>query len=532
MFMEGNQPSKRENTLINNFKEIAYFFPFIGGGAYYFIIFITMPAILDRWMESFTHYDLQDAWRLVCTQYFWLKLANARIFSNLFSAIVDPNIYIRGIVDSFMLMLFCYLTVFGCRDKSKMSAKEKFVLSLTAVSLTTLVDWNTKQEVYFYAATLYISSVLLVTIIIVLMYRLFWADVKEESFAYLYIVLAVSALWLESVSFVATCLCAINMAALYIKRKKIDWKAVICFGISFIGLLVMYLSIKKSQGWRFTQSVRQNFSYESLYFVQRNIGIIITFLVVINIVYHQRFKSRMIHKVIYWILNIIIGFSIILGIENVYQVIAADVPDLDPNAFGWQTIEWSGGERFFLKIHQILETLFVLILVFLIIVLCLLFKKITKNVESIAVLFATLASLAMSYKFGGGRIGHLAISMFIFLILTVFKNVNFETRNHCARRIMTAGFSLFLFVTFINCDTMYIYSHNQAEIASERQRVADLVRDEQLLGRWDYENMTAVMPRYESVFGADKTNPDIASGYYYIILKYYKLDNKTQLIFR
>lgn len=81
------------NKDLKKLSKNIYLLPFFCGFLYFVVIFIKVPVIGDRWMESWTYYDLQDIWRGLFTQAMWMQRANTRVFSNLFSMLFDKNIY-------------------------------------------------------------------------------------------------------------------------------------------------------------------------------------------------------------------------------------------------------------------------------------------------------------------------------------------------------------------------------------------------------------------------------------------------------
>ena len=73
-------------------------------------------------------------------------------------------------------------------------------------------------------------------------------------------------------------------------------------------------------------------------------------------------------------------------------------------------------------------------------------------------------------------------------------------------------------------------------ISRERTEIAKLVKDKQRLNEWDYEQDTMYFPAYERTSTGDglvgkRYNPTADDVYYTILLQYYELDIRTNMVY-
>ena len=528
----------RENKI--KLREGIYLAPFICGFFYFMYIFIKVPVIDDRWMESWAYYDLQDTWRVLFTQIRWMQGANARVFSNLFSVLFDKNVYVRGMLNAFMLMAFCYLSTFGFRKCLEMDGRKKAFLSLLSVALIAFVSWNIKIEVYLYATTLYLSSVLVVLVNIMLLYKCFYRGHGEKKeFVVLYMFQLGTLLWLENVSLVLAGICTLNVFILYLTEHKINKRALASMIISIIGLLIMYIDIKIAAPGRFGGGAAKNFDYSHITeFIYDNIYIILVLILLTNYFFHEIFKKekKRVLVLAYIFLDVLSVAAILLVLKSIYEIISADLWVEIP--YAWAPFKWQIVDDFFYKINRLFEIMLipsaVLFLVFLVVIL----YKLNRIYDGGAMLVAVLLSFAFQcmYYGGAGRIESLTIFGIISLILLLAGNMELKAKSPINRFIFRMVSVCIFACALIQFDSLHMFVHSQAEIGEERQHIAELVHEEQLLGRWDYSE-TVVMPAFsETIDGRcllGPPNPEKGNPYYDygIIQRYYDLDPQTKIIF-
>ena len=98
----------RENKI--KLREGIYLAPFICGFFYFMYIFIKVPVIDDRWMESWAYYDLQDTWRVLFTQ-IWIS----KMFRNGWPK-KGISVFIIGGTNSFCILEYQNRSIPVCHD--------------------------------------------------------------------------------------------------------------------------------------------------------------------------------------------------------------------------------------------------------------------------------------------------------------------------------------------------------------------------------------------------------------------------------
>ena len=222
----------------NNWIYIAQFL-FMG------FIFFLMPPIGDRLMEGKEWYLMETPIRYLWAQLGWLQTTNGRVVSNIFSFVVDRNIIVRSIIDAGMVTLISYYSF----KMSNIKTNSVRVMSVICISI---VSWSIKLEVYFYAATLYISASLLLVLLCYFLKRE-WEENIDLSNIVVPIVLFAS-IWLENISMAVIAITGSILVYSYIKNRVIEKRNLIYFGISLLGFLFMLGSMYFATASRLTKT--------------------------------------------------------------------------------------------------------------------------------------------------------------------------------------------------------------------------------------------------------------------------------------
>lgn len=516
-------------------KKNIYLLPFFCGFIYFLFIFIKVPIVADRWMEQITYYDLQDTWRVLFDQIRWMQKANARVFSNLLSLLFDKNVYVRAVLNALMMMAFCYLGAYGFRDRSQMSGRKRMLLSVLSVGLTSFVSWNIKTEVYLYATTLYLSSALVVLVNLILLFKCFYVEQAEHKYVtVLYIVQLGTLLWLENVSLVLAGVCTLNAFILYIKEHKINKKALASMAISIIGLLIMYIDVKIAAPGRFGGGVADNFDYYCIVqFVYDNIYVILILILLVNYLFHRIFKTGKMRMLATVFLDILSMAAVLLTLKNIYEIISAGLWIKIP--YDWAPFRWQIVKDLFCGLEQLYTVMLVPVTAIFLAILIIVLYNLDIIYEGGAVLISIMISFAFQcmYFVGAGRIEFLTVFGLISMILLLAGGIQLRAENTIKKYVFGIVSSCILVMALIQFDSLYMFVHTQAKIEEERQHIAELVRNEQLLGRWDYSEIV-IMPAFsETIDGRClfSPNPKRDGVHYNIVLRYYDLDLRTEVIF-
>lgn len=495
-----------------------------------FLIFCILiskaPVINDRWMEMKTGVLLEHPLRIFFTQVRWFQAANGRIFSNLFSYVVDGySTYVRTIVNSLMVTAISWMINHIVDSKT-----------IVAIIIPFSISFAGWKEVYFYATTFYVSAAFLLVLWI-------YFEKKETinrvqtKYIYLFCIFAfISSMWVENLSITMCGLWgSIALYKLYKKEKYIRHLLICLFGT--IGAALMFLSARFSTNGRLNNNIEQLFLNKMKLFVEvlglEYILFIVLSVVIIRLLFYN--KSKKIYKIInlcIWIMILIIN-SVYLA-RRAYMIIGSDPVDGRYNSVcGWQKFESLSLNKLFSHVDIVMPflniTVFIVGLISLFIVthyFCSKYKHEIYFLVFIDVVCVFITSITM-YD-GGGRV------LFIFEILTGIIICLFYVqveKDYKLREQVTV--LLFIFSVFW---CQYAFIEPYSIIASEREQIAQFVKHKQELNEWDYNNDMMYFPSYkrnnvgDGLFG-DRCNPKLNDVYYVLMLQYYKLDENTLIIY-
>ncbi len=451
------------NKNLKKLSKNIYLFPFLCGFFYFVVIFIKVPVVEDRWLEKVAYYDLQDTWRVLFTQVRWMQRYNARVFSNLFSMLFDKNIYVRAVLNAFMLMAFCYLSSFGFREYPEKDSHKQVFLSLLSVALIALVSWNIKAEVYLYAATLYLSSALVVLVMFVLLFRCFYRKQSNpKDYTVLCIFQLATLLWLENVSLVLAGVCTLNVLTLYLREHKINKRALVNMVISMIGLSIMYIDARIVVSGRFGNGAIaiENFDYSNIpLFVYNNIYVMLTLVLLVNYIFHQVFEKGKVRMLAGIFLNILSVAALVLVLKNIYEIISAELRVEVP--YGWLPFRRQAIDDFFNSVDKLYFIMLVPAALVFIAILIIVLYRLGRIYEGVAILTAILLNFAFQsmYYVGAGRIESLTVFCIISLTLLLAGDIEPEVKNSVKKygfRTIVAGIIILALIQF---DSLHMFVH-------------------------------------------------------------------------
>ena len=119
------------------------------------------------------------------------------------------------------------------------------------------------------------------------------------------------------------------------------------------------------------------------------------------------------------------------------------------------------------------------------------------------------------------------------MILLLVGDIKLGTENAIKKYVFRIVSSCVLAMMLIQFDSLHMFGYTQAKIEEEHQQIAELVRNEQLLGRWDYSEIV-IMPAFSETIDdrcSFSPNPKRDGVHYNVVLKYYDLDLRTEVIF-
>lgn len=516
---------KKIGNLLNEKFDILLF-----GATFLFFVYVfsVMPPIADRWMEGIAYYHTEDPWRFLFAQIRWMQIANARIFSNIFSAIVDRNIYVRAIINSLMIVLSLIDIRKICGGR-----KNKYE-TIIMLSCLLFFSWGIKQEVYLYATTLYVSSVFLLVRAMKYLFNAF--DNEMVDTRKLYILEFFTSVWLENISVMVVVLSACLLLIYYIKNKKIHKELLISTCISILGLAVMYLTSKNATQGRLQEKVMPCLDWNRLFqLFYDNIGLFILCSILMCIVfikYKRENGNRYLNylQIFMWI--IISALEIILASRQIYSIVSHDPKDYEyvKIVFGWSAFQRDVIENFYGKLFSLASILFPFIFAVGVISYIYCMDIIRERVRGLIYLlmfiFGILIDVVGMQK--GNRISYPGIFALVGMICLLLKHLD-KMKEGIVGAICVV---VFLF-SIINAEQLLMTVYEAHEIEEERTAIANLVKDKQRLDEWDYD-ICVTMPKYDEkkLFGKERLQPDESNFAYDILLKYYGLNKGTKIIFK
>ena len=157
-------------------------------------------------------------------------------------------------------------------------------------------------------------------------------------------------------------------------------------------------------------------------------------------------------------------------------------------------------------------------------------KKIADGIENIFVMISGVAIDFLGIQ-NGDRIVFPGFFMLILLIVFL-ENEYTESICLCKKRL-NIFIVIFCIIGFIQLEHIEIVLKNAKWVSDMRWNIANEIKLQQGLGKWNYENDVAVMPKYDEdgVPGGVNNQPEINSIRYSIMLRYYDLDENTKIIF-
>lgn len=522
----------------NIFSKIKKTYIYIVSFLFWVYIFYMVPPVCDRWMENITYKKVESIWAYLWTQLIWIKTANARVLSNLFSFFIDWNNIISAVVSAIMLVMCSYLMVKIVKYK-----EESIVLQLFSCGIMILVSYGIRKEVYFYAKTLYISAYLLLLLII---YLLFIKEIKlEKEKKILCVVLFIASTWIENLS--VTVFATVLFYFLYrlFIEKKISFVNVKYLLCSALGLAIMLCSALLGKEGRLNTGIAEKIieSYEIrevfdkvvidnriLYFIMFGLCAIWIFKV-----YLKKKKKILLLFLIYSIsLTIIFG---IMNLNKVYQIICAGLSDMEygKRILGWYAPSEKIGylyERFIGPIYVIMPFL---IAIFLCIFIAFVARGSRRKIIYMVFLWAIVSNIIVTFV--SGEIGNRILANSVFLIcginlLILTEILEYESKKD-SKILFITGLLFILVRGFdYNIDVNIVRS-----IENERIEIADEVRVRQKMGEWNY-NDTVYFPEYtekvgqEILIGGNRLNPSQNDIYYDVFLEHYGLDKRTKVEFQ
>ena len=228
-------------------KNLIFFIEFI----IFFTWLVLIPPVGDRYIEGDIIYEIESSLRYIFGQIRWYCLANGRVLSNFFSFIVDGNIYIRALVNS-MLITSCSVLIYKI-GVSLNEADECFTRVFSALSVF-LVAWDIRNEVYFYATTLYVTSFFLVLGVLYFVKKNEERNLTLAELKYLYIMVFLGGVWIENSSIALLGLFGSLLLYKYIKYKKVEKIYLKCLLIACFGFVFMLASSLFARGGRLNNS--------------------------------------------------------------------------------------------------------------------------------------------------------------------------------------------------------------------------------------------------------------------------------------
>lgn len=509
-------------------------------------MFISVPPVCDRWMEGVEIFELGDVLRYLWSQLYWTSHINTRFFSNFLSYLVDNNCILHALINAMMLTSFSFISIYLNRTEN---FRDKAIISTFSCFCLILVSNGIYKEVYFYASTLYLSSFLIVCIILVLNIRLAEELATKKDKLLLCIFIAIGSSWLESNIFPILALTGSICLIKSLEQKKIDKKTLLPIALSIIcafSMLGIAYCIQPNS--KLVQNAGHiTFMVEPLVDLIKNnclLLIILSAVMIMNIVHYKRTcpvttKKRLllVFQIIMW--SLMLAVNLILEAQHIYNVIRTEPNDTLKGLYGWYTVQNKSIESFFNTFMDISYIVFPICIILATISIIYMLYLTKRHLIGIPVLLMGCAGtvIVVLGLYSGERISSSAIFSLILLIGILVQNILINQSN--ANYVTKWWRGCFRTVSLITCASVYsvfIFLHSQNEVANKRQMIAEEVKKQQALGTWDY-NSFVIMPVYSvsadgrELVGEDRKNPINRDAYYPFLLRYYDLEADTKVIF-
>lgn len=506
----------------------------------FFVWLCLIPPICDRYMEAEIG-NIEGLFRYCFAQVRWVEKVNGRALSNIFSYLVDGNVlYIRAFVDS---MLITTGSVLVYKIAEKKDGEYKSLAKILSALAFFVVDWEIREEVYFYATTLYVSAFVIITAAVYLCKINETKGLTEREKKMLYIFTFIGSVWLENCSIV---LCALyGVLCLYkgiLKEKIMIY--IKALAISIIGFILMFgSSMFGSMGrlnyyssvWRF--SLRSSIDRSREILLNNNsIFLVLSFVMILVIITNrQKIKKSWIVSAFLWGIQCV--FSVLFAIRQVYMFGAVDPVNVEyaEEVYGWENFSDVTLDKIFGFIERIYVYIFPVLCFLLLVFSIYLFLRL-KNAVLIAVVCIFFSGLLIDVLGlqQGARICSLSIFQMIGLIAILVMEI--QPISASVGKIIQAMKIVFVVASafVVELDTEFV--KQQYIVEQQRFEIADNVRVRQRMEEWDY-NKYVVFPKYtpngigRAMLGEIRTNPSHEDIYYDHFLQYYGLDDKTKVIF-
>lgn len=249
------------------------------------------------------------------------------------------------------------------------------------------------------------------------------------------------------------------------------------------------------------------------------------------------FENRLFHlfQIIIWAI-ILIGNLVLCG-KYIYEILCTEPDNALKTVYGWFSVQNNFIESFFdlfLEMFYLICPVFIVFAVISIIYVIYVNQKLLAGV-SILLMGCAETIIVVLGLYPGDRITSGFIFSLILLIGLLIQNIQPQKDigyiNHLRICFWCVGL-----IAFFNVYSIFMFLHEQNEVAAKRQFIAEEVKRQQILGMWDY-NSFAIMPVYcasgsgMELVGETRKNPINADAYYPFLLRYYDLDPDTKILF-
>lgn len=498
---------------------------------FFFYIFYMTPQVCDRWMEENIHSAIEYPERFFISQIRWMQIANARVFSNIFSFFIDYNIVVHSLFDAAMMVYISYSGI-------KLANKSNYIARLLSVVLPIMLSFEIWREVYYYAATLYLSSACIALYWIGYIVRDDWITKNHKQKLKVVLALFISSVWIENLSVGLTGLFGILFIVLSIKNKKVNCEYLIYSLCTLCGFVIMIGDAVLAKSGRLA-GIKQNqiqLDLDRISTVTSNNCFMYFVLSVLFVIIFSKRKGIICKlQFVGWILATIGMLAECL--IQLYRIASTDPIDA---AYCNLVVGWSKFENSYIdkviSYIQIYWNKLCLIMIVCMISSCIfeiIMYERDRRAEIALILLVIFAQSSTVFMNFGERID----SLYLFLIidlLVIF--VGQKDMNDKSWYIEFTSWILFLIMT-VQMFSQLVFVDQQNRVAKSREKIANEVMLMQAENRWDYDDYL-FMPKYtddllgRGLMGKNRKNPSADDVYYDVLIKYYGLNKDTKILFR
>lgn len=477
------------------------------------VVFWQIPLVQDSWAGQI--YNSQSdifTWMKNASQLYFTT--NGRIISFIVVGFFERNEMLLDVANAVFMTLLVWLMSKTIRNEAS------YKMSVLIWGLLLLASVRIRTEVYFYATMIYVLPVLffILFILYVQMYKNISGISEKTKFVILCIIGIINSGWIEHSSFAFVFILGIYWLVDLIKNRKINIKFTVfelLNGITFIIMMFspgLRLQRQISSEGSLWNTIVTNMGYTVQAIIYDHKMLFLILIIASMIVVYQKVEKKSILFGLYQFIMAL--YALVLGVNLVFDFLGGQLPEiLVINANVWYP-------------YSMLWSILGIILILLLFI-PLLFTGCKKElIFAYWVGMFSLAPTIITPNFAH-RICFFAYVIIVFITAGVIADIDLKQKRE--RNIVIC---LIVAILFVQIDRYAILLANINKIQEKREYLIELVKEEQLLGIWDYDK-TLILPRFseDQLYAAASPQPFNDLIHYQVFLSFYELNPETLVLF-